>query len=347
MPATRARYSLIVTIDQAGEAREFVTSAVSDGVRAPPPGGERLPGIGAPAPSPAGLSRKAGAKPVSTSTTARLSGLSLRHVTRRGPSWRCADRVHIDYASSRALHPETGFPDPVSDDRLPLPFLRPAHASDSYPPGRPSGDGGSSVTLLPGHQRPDDARHPVGQRHGDQHPRLARQHPGEPRIVPPAAPDRPADDRHGTRDQQTPEIVLAHLRYLAQPRLAAGRVLARHQAEPGGDLLAPVMSAGAGLHRHLATRLRSWKFQYSPPAQLLAERHRSVGPRAVQLKAVLRKIDPDHGSLVQRPFPLLALTPQPTWHIAMPSGGASTPSVTDVLLLTEFQGCDERCRIGP
>jgi len=46
---TRARYSLIDTIDQAGEAREFVTSAASDGVRAPPPGGERLPGIGAPA----------------------------------------------------------------------------------------------------------------------------------------------------------------------------------------------------------------------------------------------------------------------------------------------------------
>ena len=31
----------------------------------------------------------------------RLSGLSLRHVTRRGPSWRCADRVHIVYDGTR------------------------------------------------------------------------------------------------------------------------------------------------------------------------------------------------------------------------------------------------------
>ena len=131
----------------------------------------------------------------------RVSGLSMRHVTRRGPSWRCADRVHIAYASSNALHPQTGFPDPVSIDRLPLPFLRPARVPDSYPPGRLSGGGGSPVTLLLRHQRPDDARHPVGQRHRDQHARLARQHPGKPRIVRPAAPDRPADHRHGARDQ--------------------------------------------------------------------------------------------------------------------------------------------------
>ena len=127
--------------------------------------------------------------------------LSMRQITRRGPVWRCADRVHIAYASSKALDLETGFPDPVSIDRLPLPFLRPARVPDSYPPGRLSGDGGSPVTLLLRHQRPDDARHPVGQRHGDQHARLARQHPGEPRIVRPAAPDRPADHRHGARDQ--------------------------------------------------------------------------------------------------------------------------------------------------
>ena len=83
----------------------------------------------------------------------RVSGLSLRHVTRRGPSWRCADRVHIAYASSKALYPQTGFPDPVSIDRLPLPFFRPARVPDSYPPGRLSGDGRSPVTLLLRHQR--------------------------------------------------------------------------------------------------------------------------------------------------------------------------------------------------
>ena len=101
-----------------------------------------------------------------------------------------------------------------------------------------------------------------------------------------------------------------------------------HRVTQIADLPAPVMSAGAGLHRHRAARLRCHKFQYFPAAQLLAERNRSIGPRAVQLKAVLRQINSDHANFVHgRPFPLLALTPLPTWHIAMPSGGASTPSV--------------------
>ena len=102
-----------------------------------------------------------------------------------------------------------------------------------------------------------------------------------------------------------------------------------HRMAQIADLPAPVMSAGAGLHRHRAARLRCQKFQYFPAAQLLAERNRSIGPRAVQLKAVLRQINSDHANLVHgRPFPLLALTPLPTWHIAMPLGGASTPSLT-------------------
>ena len=106
-----------------------------------------------------------------------------------------------------------------------------------------------------------------------------------------------------------------------------------HRMAQIADLPAPVMSAGAGLHRHRAARLRCQKFQYFPAAQLLAERNRSIGPRAVQLKAVLRQINSDHANLVHgRPFPLLALTPLPTWHIAMPSGGASTPSLSNYRL---------------
>ena len=80
-----------------------------------------------------------------------------------------------------------------------------------------SGGGGSPVTLLPYHQRPDDARHPVGQRHRNEHLRPARQHPGEPGIRRHATTDRMPDDRHCARDQQPPVITLAHLRYLAQP----------------------------------------------------------------------------------------------------------------------------------
>ena len=78
--------------------------------------------------------------------------------------------------------------------------------------------------------RPDDACHPVGQRHRDQHSRLAGQHPGQPGVVRRATPSRPADDSHGARDQQPPQIALAHLRYPAKPRLATGRVLSRHEA---------------------------------------------------------------------------------------------------------------------
>ena len=42
----------------------------------------------------------------------RVSGLSMRQVTRRGPSWRCADRVQIAYASSMAPQYELVFPIP-------------------------------------------------------------------------------------------------------------------------------------------------------------------------------------------------------------------------------------------
>ena len=66
------------------------------------------------------------------------------------------------------------------------------------------------------------------------------------------------------------------------------------------DLPAPVVGARARLHRHRAARLRCQKFQYFPATQLLAERDRSIGPRAVQLKAVLGQIDSDHANLVLR-----------------------------------------------
>ena len=93
--------------------------------------------------------------------------------------------------------------------------------------------------LLLRRQRPDDARHP--ERNRDQHPRLACQHPGQPRVRRPGAPV--ADDRHGAGDQKAPKIALAHLRYLAKPRLAPGRVLAWR--EPG----CKVAPAPETLHR--------------------------------------------------------------------------------------------------
>ena len=88
------------------------------------------------------------------------------------------------------------------------------------------------------------------------------------------------------------------------------------------DLPAPMMRAAARLHRHRGARLLGHEVQQLRPAHLLAERNRPVRPRTVQLKAVLRQIDPDDDNLFHgRPFLILALTTPPTWHIAMPSGG--------------------------
>ncbi len=93
-----------------------------------------------------------------------------------------------------------------------------------------------------------------------------------------------------------------------------------------------MVCAPADFHRHRATRLRGQKLQHFPPVRLLAERDRSVGSRPMKLKAVLREIDPDHANLCHgRPFPLLAFTTPTPWHITMPAGGASTPSLTNSL----------------
>ena len=51
----------------------------------------------------------------------------LRRFICRGPVWRCEDRVHIVYASLKALRSVPGFPDPVSMTVCPYVILRPAH----------------------------------------------------------------------------------------------------------------------------------------------------------------------------------------------------------------------------
>ena len=95
-----------------------------------------------------------------------------------------------------------------------------------------SGAVGSPVTLASvRHQRPDDARHPVGQRHvsTSMHGLRASILASHGSFV---LPRRTAQrtTAMALRDQQPPQVTLAHLRYLAQSRLAAGRV---HGAAPG------------------------------------------------------------------------------------------------------------------
>ena len=139
-----------------------------------------------------------------------------------GPVWRCEDRVRIDYASLDALRSSTGFPDPVSMTVCPylssdlltflpalfarLPLRRPAPA-----PGR----------LAFRHQCPGDTRHPVGQ--PPPQPAYEVCAPASGLAMNPAArrAGSPAHHRHRAYDQQPPHVALAHLRYPAQPRLAA------------------------------------------------------------------------------------------------------------------------------
>ena len=62
----------------------------------------------------------------------------------------------------------------------------------------------------------------------------------------------------------------------------------------------PKVRARARLHRDDAPRLRRNEIQHLGSAQLLAEGHRPVGPGAVNLKAALRQIDADDGSVSHR-----------------------------------------------
>src|SRR5260370_39397366 len=99
--------------------------------------------------------------------------------------------------------------------------------------------------LLTHHHRPADARHLVGQRTGDDHALLLGQQFGQPWIVPGALA---AQHRHRAIDQEPAQIAVATLRYRAELDLAAGALLARHQAEPGGEV--PAALEGTPLVHH-------------------------------------------------------------------------------------------------
>ncbi len=68
------------------------------------------------------------------------------------------------------------------------------------------------------------------------HIRLARQHPGQPRVRRLAASDRLVDNRHRARDQESSQVALTHLPYPAKSLLVSGRVLPRNQAEPSREV---------------------------------------------------------------------------------------------------------------
>ena len=123
----------------------------------------------------------------------RLSGLLMRYDTRRWPVWRYADRVqNLPDGLESAIVPYW-FSRSRLVDRLPLHVLRPAHIPDDF--ALASAASGSSrrksaVALSFRHHRPGNARHPVGERYGNQLPGFACQHAGQPRAFGRAAPNR-------------------------------------------------------------------------------------------------------------------------------------------------------------
>src|SRR5215475_13098749 len=94
------------------------------------------------------------------------------------------------------------------------------------------GRAGSEV-LLADHHGPADSCHLVGQGHGHELAWLAGEQLGDPGVL---AASLGVEDRHGAGDQQAAQIAVAALADGAEPELAAGALLAGHQAERGGEV---------------------------------------------------------------------------------------------------------------
>ena len=191
-----------------------------------------------------------------TESVAARSGTVVCPASSCSPRWPRARMVFVRSDPNRnhgldgpPTHP--GFSDPVLSTVCPYPFLRPAHISRQLlcfrfsPFAARSGGSARPVELPFRGQRPDDARRPVGHRLRDHDLRLACQHPGQPGVRYLTTPACVVYNRHGSRDQESSLVSLTHLRYSAQPRPAAGRVLPGHEAEPSRE----VAPTPAALHR--------------------------------------------------------------------------------------------------
>jgi len=198
-------------------------------------------------------------------------------VTCRGPVWRCADQAQINQASCELV----GFSCiswPGSDRSFALTVRRPPHAPDV--PSAAQSDRGSAhcncrnpVIFAPRQHGPDRARHFVGECDGQQHPWLARQQAMQPASLWPALSGGQADDSHRADNQQAPDVALAHLRGLAEKRLAARRMLPGNKPEPSGKV------AAASEDRHRRAKV-SIAIAVIGPTPGMVCRRRIVAPRA-------------------------------------------------------------------
>src|SRR4051795_91005 len=89
----------------------------------------------------------------------------------------------------------------------------------------------------------------------------------------------------------------------------------------------PVVRAATGFHGDDAARLLGKEAENFLSGKLLAEPNATVGKGAMRLEGPLCKIETDNANLVHGcSLRLWDAKTSPPWHIAMPSGGASTPS---------------------
>ena len=125
-----------------------------------------------------------------------------------------------------------GLSRPVGATDLSITFL---HARKHPIAGRRAlGRDDLAIDLLPRHHRPGDPRGFVGQRDRDHQTRPLGQEPLQPGVA--LGQLRATQHRLGADDQQPAQIAVALPADPPEPLPAAGRVLARHEAEPGGEL---------------------------------------------------------------------------------------------------------------
>src|SRR5262245_60122748 len=146
----------------------------------------------------------------------------------------CAERVPI-------VSPHSKCDDPNGFSRSPeRPYLHyvvmpsPIGGADRSAPTYAASNSVGSRYLSP-RDRPRHPRDLVGQGNGSHLGRPARHQPPQPRVFLRAVLLRIADDGHGTGDEKPPQVSIALLRNAAELVLAAGRVLLRHQPDPGGQ----------------------------------------------------------------------------------------------------------------
>lgn len=122
----------------------------------------------------------------------------LRPVMRRGPVWRYADQVQFAYPRSKAHRPDKWFS--RSGLLTICPYVPPScshsrrHSVDLDLCGRHRR---ISIIFTLAHQRPGRSGHAIGQRHCDQHLRLALQHTREPRTLGRTRAGSPPNHRDG------------------------------------------------------------------------------------------------------------------------------------------------------